>query len=389
LRLFISVGFCAIHFIKSANCKENLKKTLRFEKKLLKMNSQQSNVTPGVGLVLLVLLALIGSVFFMVIGGLVSMLLTESSSISEALSADYTNLDGLNSIRILQSFQTLGLFIFPAVLFAFIHTKQPFTFLGFNRVSLRFLLLSVAFMFIALPGINFLASLNALIPMPQWAIDLELKALEITEALLTTKSFTIFLSNIFVVAVLPALGEELFFRGVMQPFVIKLLRNSVGFLQSFFTKLLNKSFWGILKPLITKLLQNSFWTVYHSFSSKLLQNPFLGIFITAFVFSAIHFQFQGFIPRLALGMMFGYLYLWSGSLWVPIAVHFVNNASATIVFYLIGNGKLPAHTENIGELNQLWAVGLTSIIFAGVLGYLLWTEKSKKLNAVVGQPANE
>jgi hypothetical protein len=278
----------------------------------------------------------------MVIGGLVSMLLTESSSISEALSADYTNLDGLNSIRILQSFQTLGLFIFPAVLFAFIHTKQPFTFLGFNRVSLRFLLLSVAFMFIALPGINFLASLNALIPMPQWAIDLELKALEITEALLTTKSFTIFLSNIFVVAVLPALGEELFFRGVMQPFVSKIVRNS---------------FWGI--------------------------------FITAFVFSAIHFQFQGFIPRLALGMMFGYLYLWSGSLWVPIAVHFVNNACATTIFYLIGNGKLPAHTENIGEINQLWAVGLASIIFAGVLGYLLWTEKSKKLNAVVGQPANE
>lgn len=306
------------------------------------MNLQQSNVTPGLGVVLLILFALIGSLVFMLIGGLVSMLLTESSSISEALSADYTTLDGLNSIRILQSFQTLGLFIFPSVLLAFIHTKQPFAFLGFKRSSMHFLTLSVAFMFVALPGINFLASLNALIPLPQWAVDLEQKALEITEALLTTKSFTIFLSNILVVAILPALGEELFFRGVMQPFVSKIVRNS---------------FWGI--------------------------------FLTAFIFSAIHFQFQGFIPRLALGMMFGYLYLWSGSLWAPIAVHFVNNASATTIFYLIGKGKLPAHTESIGELNQLWAVGLASIVFAIVLGFLLWKVKAKNLNTIIGQPANE
>lgn len=306
------------------------------------MNSQQSNVSPGVGLVLLILLALIGSVIFMILGGLVSMIFTDSASLTDALSADFTNPDGLNSIRILQSFQTIGLFIFPAVLLAFLHTKQPFAFLGFNRVSLRYLLLSVAFMFIALPGINFLASLNALIPMPQWAMDLEQKALEITEALLTTKSFTIFLSNIFVVAVLPALGEELFFRGVMQPFV-----------------------------------------------SKIVKNSFLGIFITAFVFSAIHFQFQGFIPRLALGMMFGYLYLWSGSLWVPMAVHFVNNASATTIFYLIGKDKLPANTESIGELNQLWAIGAVSIFFAAALGYVLWKEKPNKLNGIVGQTVNE
>lgn len=178
--------------------------------------------------------------------------------------------------------------------------------------------------------------------MPQWAVDLELKALEITEALLTTKSFTIFLANIFVVAILPALGEELFFRGVMQPFV-----------------------------------------------SKIVKNAFLGVFITAFVFSAIHFQFQGFIPRLALGMMFGYLYLWSGSLWVPITVHFVNNASATTIFYLIGNGKLPSSTESIGELNQFWAIGVASIIFAAIIGFKLWKEKPNKLNGIVGQSANE
>jgi membrane protease YdiL (CAAX protease family) len=199
------------------------------------------------------------------------------------------------------------------------------------------LLLSIAFMFVALPGINLLASLNALIPMPQWANDLEQKALEITKALLTTKYLCVYLANIFVIAVLPALGEELFFRGVLQPFA-------------------------------TKLVRNSFW----------------GIFITAFIFSAIHFQFQGFIPRLALGVMFGYLYLWSGSLWVPIAAHFVNNASATTIFYLIGQSKLPANTENIGELNQLWAIGALSIVAASTLGYYLWKERVNSLYVKAG-----
>jgi membrane protease YdiL (CAAX protease family) len=104
------------------------------------------------------------------------------------------------------------------------------------------------------------------------------------------------------VALLPAVGEEFLFRGVIQ-----------------------RSF------------------------TRMTKNHHHGIWISAFFFSALHMQFYGFLPRLLLGGLFGYLLVWSGSMWIPILAHFFNNAFAVISLYLIDNNLMNPEIENFGS----------------------------------------
>lgn len=246
------------------------------------------------------------------------------------LSTDISTPQGLMAIRIMQMFQTIGIFIFPSLVIAFLASEKPFGFLGFKAVSGRFILLSFLLMIVAIPGINLMASINAKVPLPEWMIEFEKTAENLIKTLLNTENPIILFINILMVAILPAIGEELFFRGV---------------LQHYFRKISNSTFWGIV--------------------------------ITALIFSAIHFQFQGFVPRFALGMIFGYLYVWTQSIWIPIAIHFVNNGLAVVIFYLISNGEIPAQTETIGELNVYWQLGVLSIIASAALTLLIYKERVK------------
>jgi membrane protease YdiL (CAAX protease family) len=104
--------------------------------------------------------------------------------------------------------------------------------------------------------------------------------------------------NLFIIAILPAVGEEFFFRGVLQKILIKLFKSG-----------------------------------------------HVGIWVTAFIFSAIHFQFFGFVPRFILGLIFGYLFFWSGTLWLPVISHFINNAVPVIMAYIQGMEKFNAPTD--------------------------------------------
>jgi hypothetical protein len=304
------------------------------------MRSHLNDQNPALILALIVSLAVIGALLFILFGGIVTLWATDANSLSSALSVDHKTEQGLMGIRILQSFQTIGIFIFPSVVLAFMVSSKPWQYLGFKKVHIRIVLLSSLFMLVSLPGINLLASLNALLPMPQWMLNMEQTAMEITNALLKTHSPILLFFNIVIVAVLPALGEELFFRGIIQPYVCKLVKNT---------------FWGIL--------------------------------IASAFFSAIHLQFQGFLPRLVLGMMFGYLYVWSASIWLPIAVHFINNAAATVLYYFVGLGSLPNSTESFGEIDGQWGIGLASIIAASALAWLIKLETKKSLNSISNQSA--
>ena len=119
------------------------------------------------------------------------------------------------------------------------------------------------------------------------------------------------LFNIFLIAFIPAMGEELFFRGALQ---------------------------GALRD--WKGIKTAIW-------------------ITAIVFSAIHLQFYGFVPRMLLGAFFGYLIFWSNSIWPAVLAHFVNNVMAVIFYYFKYNGyKLP-DIDTIGTGNTLW-LGIAS-----------------------------
>jgi membrane protease YdiL (CAAX protease family) len=120
-----------------------------------------------------------------------------------------------------------------------------------------------------------------------WAKTTETQMQELTKYLTNFDNIVEFLAAIVVMAIVPAIGEELLFRGILQNKIELLAKN------------------------------------YH-----------IAIWASAFIFSAIHFQFYGFIPRLLLGALFGYLYVWSGNLTIPIIAHFVNNAFTLTLIYV-------------------------------------------------------
>lgn len=144
----------------------------------------------------------------------------------------------------------------------------------------------------------------------EWARDLEEQLAEATEKFTSFNSFGEFLFGFFVIAVLAGIGEEIFFRGVLQ--------NSLH---------------------------------------KLTKNPHAAIWISAFIFAAIHMQFYGLVPRMLLGAVFGYLYVWSGNIWYPIIAHMANNGIAVIMTYTVSDVNLE-ETEAIPVVYQIIGVAV-------------------------------
>ena len=285
--------------------------------------------SPAMKITLTLLFCLTGMLVFMLIGSVVIFLIYGSSALSYLSNPNPSVPEALTVLKILQICQGIGMFIVPGFLLAMYFSSNPLRYLGFNRINLKLGLLAGLTILVAFPAINLLASLNEQVSMPQWMTDMEQKAQVLTKAFMTVDSFWGVLLNIFMIAVLPAIGEELIFRGL---------------LQKIFTDLTGKVDWGIV--------------------------------ISAVLFSSMHLQFQGFIPRLALGILFGFLYLWSGSLWLPIIAHFINNTVAIIGYSLIYKGSLPSEAENIGGLSVMWPIGLLSL---GLVLILLWKIKSEGL----------
>lgn len=286
------------------------------------------NMSPRMGLFFTLVFVVIGFLLSISLGIVVSGFYSGVWDAQYLTSSNIDTHQGQTIIRILQISQTIGLFILPSLVMAFLVSEKPWMFLGFKSVTSRLVFLSVILMIVALPGINLMASLNAMIDMPQWMIDFEHTAERIIRALLQTESIGVVMLNIFMVAVLPAIGEELLFRGVIQPYLCKIFRST-----------------------------------------------FIGVLFTAIFFSAFHFQFQGFIPRMLLGLIFGYLYIWTKSIWVPIAVHFVNNGLAVVVFYFISKGDIPALVEKVGEVGHLWSLGALSLAATAALTWMIYRER--------------
>jgi membrane protease YdiL (CAAX protease family) len=177
-------------------------------------------------------------------------------------------------------------------------------------------------MLIALPAINLLSYLNQQLTLPEflqpleaWMKTQEENAALITEQFLNVRTFGGLIINLLLMALLPAVAEELTFRGVVQ-----------------------KLFQG------TQALEN--------LSSKV---PHLAIWCSAILFSAIHLQFYGFVPRMLMGALFGYMLIWTGSLWIPILMHFTNNAMAVLLYFIANlTGWDMEKVDTIGAKDTLW-----------------------------------
>ena len=240
------------------------------------------------------------------------------------------DMNDMSNVKVMRLIQSVGLFVIPPFVMAFLWSENAFEFLRLKSVfRWTTILYVVAFMLVAIPFINLLSWLNQQIVLPESLSEIEkmMQSSEaqiaiFTEKMLNVDTLDALLFNVFLVAVVPALGEELFFRGTIQ----RLLSDWKGAL--------------------------------------------FAIWITAFVFSAIHMQFYGFLPRMLLGAFLGYLLLWSGSLWLPIIAHFVNNSVAVVFYYLKFNGVKVIDVETIGTDDTLW-LGIVSGIVCVFLGFLI------------------
>lgn len=238
---------------------------------------------------------------------------------------DTTNPQVIPALKMMQVMQALGLFIVPAIVFAKLDSTGMLNYLKLNKKPFLYTLLcAVLIMLSAQPLINWMAEINSLMPAPEWMHKSEKEAGEITKIFLQMNGMSDLLINLFMIALIPAVGEELLFRGLFQP-----------------------------------LFQ------------KLTQNHHLGIWLSAILFSALHMQFLGFFPRMFMGAAFGYLLLWSGSLWLPIIGHFVNNAGAVFIAYLIQKSGMPQEVETVGAGDGGTLYVIVSAILVGVLLYVV------------------
>ena len=246
----------------------------------------------------------------------------------------------LTVLRLSQFLSACGLFLFPPMALCYLR-NIPLSIGLFTKQKTQFALfiLAMVLMWIQLPLINLLATFNdalvfpeSLKPLGEWMRIQEEQAAKLTEAFLSMPNPADLVISLFIMALIPALGEELLFRSTLQ-------------------------------PLITK------WT----------NKPIIAIGITAFVFSFIHFQFFGFLPRFFMGAFLGYLFYWSGSVWYSVAAHFANNGLAVCVYYLKQHDLINFSTDDLGSGPNATFQVLISLCIIPV-GLLLFKNISVKTN---------
>ena len=200
----------------------------------------------------------------------------------------------LNATKFLQVFISIGLFIVPAWFFPKAIQQDSASFLKVNSgFTFKDISFGIALMILSTPLISWLIYINGSVTFPASMAEIEHQlrlaedaATQLSNAFIKADSFPVFLLNVMVVALIPALCEELLFRGAIQQFFTFCFRN--------------KHF---------------------------------SVWITAIIFSAFHVQFFGFLQRLVLGVFLGYMFAYSGSIWVSVIAHFFNNLMALLASY--------------------------------------------------------
>ena len=113
--------------------------------------------------------------------------------------------------------------------------------------------------------------------------------------------------------------------------------------------------------------------------TRRMKSPHVAIILSAAIFSFIHFQFYGFLPRMFLGILLGYMFYITGSLWTSITMHFVNNGTAVVLYYLNNKGIIDIDPEHFGEMQYPWLTTISFVVTAALIGWCWWkTENDAK-----------
>jgi len=269
-------------------------------------------------------------VFFALIASIIYNVTGSGSQVHSGLSMDDARAVDIGKVvQFLFSTMVFGLTGYLYARFTF--REKPGYQLGFRApVRNSFYLLAILLLLFSLPLEEWLGELNRRIPLWHWMISAEQDNDRLVEAFLKVRHPFDPVVNVLIMAAVPAFCEEICFRGALQRIMIRICKQ-----------------------------------------------PMAGILISAFLFSFFHFEFEGFLPRMFLGVLLGAAYWYSGSLWVSIVAHFFFNAIQIIaVMYAPGIvSKNPSTPLLFVLLSLVIVVGLLSSMrsrstasYAGVYG---------------------
>lgn len=255
--------------------------------------------------------------------------------IGAAVSALFVS-GGDTGMKIGQGVASIFMFVVPPIVYYYITSKENrMQALGLRRLSSPWwlIIVAVALMIVSIPVTTTLTTWNegmhlgsAFSGIEKWMKELEETAQALTDKMTNVYTIGGLLLNLLVIALIPAVGEEMTFRGVIQQSLTRRM------------------------------------------------NPHIAIILSAAIFSFFHFQFFGFLPRLFLGILLGYMFYITGSLWTSILMHFVNNGAAVTLYYL-GNIGVIEDAEHWGETQNVWIIVASAVM---TLGLIIWSWRKRK-----------
>lgn len=262
------------------------------------------------------------------------------STILGSIIINFLGVDSLVKIRCAVLLQDIFLFILPVLLTVALVAVNPFRFLNFSgKLSMRNLLLTLAIVIVAIPAMNRLVAWNEGISLPESFSGLENllrnsedAAKASVQSLMGGSSVWDLIIGILIMGCLTGFAEELFFRGGLQTLLVRLLRN-----------------------------------------------PHVAVWSAAFIFSAVHLQFYGFVPRLFMGAFFGYLMWYGRSIWLPMAAHALNNSLVVLNNWLLQRGVTTVNADSIGvgDSAMSYVSVLVSCVLMAALMYLLFNRRAR------------
>lgn len=266
------------------------------------------NTSQGAKLLIFILLLIFGLIF--------------SSVLAAFFMLSGEGMNDITNIQIGQVISQVFGFMLPPILYVMLVKKEPFKYLGFKKLQ-PWSLLGIVAIFTVIPFLAMVTEWNDNISLPESMAALEQKlryiqevANDTTERFMTEGSL---FSGLLIVAALAAISEELLFRSVIQKAFIKLCKNA-----------------------------------------------HVGIIITAIVFSAFHGDFFGFVPRFILGLMLGYMFYLSGSIFPSMLMHFVNNGTIVMLYYLNKKEVINVDIETFGLTDNVLVIAMSLIVTVAI-----------------------
>ena len=250
-----------------------------------------------------------------------------------------SNPQDLNSLRFMQISSQLFTFVFPPIAYAFLVKEKPVNALGLKNVKILWFLIGTAMIFAIMPLNSILAEWNAGLKLPeslsaleQMIKDMQESASAMIEKFVSVDTIGGLILNLFMIAGLAALGEELLFRSIIQTSLIKICKNA-----------------------------------------------HVGILIASAIFSFIHLEFYGFVPRLILGMLLGYMFYFSGSIWVPMLMHFLNNGTVVLIYFLNNKDITNIDVDTFGQTSIPILIVSIVVMIALFLFSIKYSDKERTI----------